>query len=98
MDVIDMLKYNVLLHLRNAALDDNEDPFILMGVPTRLREAIKHMSDSDIRYLLKTHPDLITLEFHEGLIGEVLDMIEKNATPEEIQAMVSSWLKAHHFH
>lgn len=98
MDIIDTLKYNVLLHMRNAALAGNEDPFILMGVPTRFREAIKHMSDTDIRYLLKTHPNLITLEFHEEIIGQVLDMIEKNATPEEIQAVISSWLKAHHFH
>ena len=78
MNIIDMLKYNALLRIRNAAVAGNEDPFIWAYVPARFREAIKHMSDTDIKHLLQTHPDLITLEFSdEVLITQVLDMIEK---------------------
>ena len=95
MDIIGLLKYNALLQIRNAAAAGNEDPFICATVPARFREAIKHMSDTDIKLLLQAHPDLITLEFSdEVLITQVLDMIEKNATTEEIQAMVGAWLKA----
>ena len=95
MDITTMLKYNALLRIRNAALAGNEDPFIWAYVPARFREAIKHMSDADIKHLLQAHPDLITLEYtDEALITQVLDMIEKNATTEEIQSMVDTWLKA----
>jgi hypothetical protein len=38
------------------------------------------------------------VDFDEALINRILDMTEKNATSEEIQAMVSSWLKAHRSH
>ena len=94
-DIISLLKYNALLKIRNAAVAGNEDPFIWAYVPARFREAIKHMSDTDIKHLLQTHPDLITLEFSdEALITQVLDMLEKNATTEEIQSMVDTWLKA----
>lgn len=84
--------------MRNEPAAGNEDPFIWAHVPTRFREAIKHMSDTNIRQMLQTHPDLITLEFDEALTTQVLDMIENNATSEEIQAMVSAWLKAHRAH
>ena len=52
------------------------------------------MGDTDIKHLLQNHPDLLTLKFEEALTTQMLDMIEKNATSEEIQAMVSVWLKA----
>ncbi|MDX1252297.1 MAG: hypothetical protein IDH49_08650 [Gammaproteobacteria bacterium] len=73
----------------------NEALLIKMNVPTQLRETIRYMSDTDIITLLQTHPDLITLEFDEALTTQLLDMIEKGSTSEELHTMMNIWLRDH---
>lgn len=94
MDIIGTLKYQALLQIRNSLASGIEDPFIWAHVPARFREVIKCMSDTDIKHLLQDHPDLLTLKFEEALITQVIDMFKKNASSEEIQAMVNAWFKA----
>lgn len=73
---MNMLMYEMLQFIRSEAQSGNEALLIRMQIPDLIRESIRYMSDTDLITLLQTHPDLITLEFEEALITQILDKIE----------------------
>ena len=92
---MNMLMYEMLQFIRSEAQSGNEALLIRMQIPGLIREAIRYMSDTDLITLLQTHPDLITLEFDEALITQILDKIETGTPSSEIKALINVWFRDH---
>ena len=82
----------LILRILKKGLDAGDERIAhALGISTSNMDAIKQCSYDDLDWLAKKSPDIVNIKLHNPHMKELMQLIERDASMEEIEKVTNSW-------